>query len=209
MIANYATEIVINPRNKIGIRGSLLGTITGAIMYGSVAGTSINIGAAIAVGIIAGSLSAFFYQKVYPKMNGESIRDSLGLAIVWVVAFLGTFVIAPIVLKTYYNYSVDLATLYPQNSPTGSFFISSKDVAGWSLVYVGISVGIGLLAGILIGLLLKVLEKKNIKSFDDSEYYKSSSYGLREIRSEKYIDNADPVTKNNHHHQTSAEIIIT
>lgn len=73
-------------------------------MYGSVAGTSINIGAAIAVGLIAGSLSAFFYEKVYPKVNGDSIKDALGMGIIWVVAFLGTFVVAPIVLRTYYNY---------------------------------------------------------------------------------------------------------
>lgn len=73
-------------------------------MYGSVAGTSVNIGAAIAVGIIAGSISAFFFEKVYPKVNGNSIMDSLGMGVIWPVAFLGTFVIAPIVLKTYYNY---------------------------------------------------------------------------------------------------------
>lgn len=85
-------------------------------------------------------------------------------------------------------------------------------MAGWSLVYVGISVGIGLVAGILIGLLLKALEKVKMKNFDDSEYFKSSSYGLRKIMSsneKKYVDHTDPVTRNNHHHQPSAEIIIT
>ncbi len=61
VIFNYAIGIVINPTTKIGIRGSLLGTITGAIMYGSVAGTAIKIGAAIAVGLVAGATSAFFY----------------------------------------------------------------------------------------------------------------------------------------------------
>lgn len=179
-------------------------------MYGSVAGTSVNIGAAIAVGIIAGSISAFFYEKAYPKLNGNTVRDALGMGIVWVVALLGTFVVAPIVLIAYYENSVDLPTLYPQNNPTGQFFISSKDVAGWSLVYVGISVGVGLVGGILVGLLLKSLEKGSIKNFDDSEYFKSSSYGLREIRSasEKYLDHAAPVARNQHR-QPSAEIIIT
>lgn len=187
-----------------------MGTITGAIMYGPVAGTSVNIGAAIAVGVISGAISAFFYEKVYPKVNGNTIRDALGMGVIWAVAFLGTFVVAPVVLRAYYENSMDLPTLYPQNSPTGQFFISNKDVAGWSLVYVGISVGMGLLAGILIGLLLKAVEKVSVRHFDDSEFYKSSSYGLRDIRSSsvKYLDHADPV-RNNLQHQPSAEIIIT
>ena len=61
IIFNYAFSILFSPNSKIGIRGSLVGTITGAIMYGSVAGTSINIGAAIAVGLVAGFISALFF----------------------------------------------------------------------------------------------------------------------------------------------------
>jgi hypothetical protein len=155
IIFTYAFSILLNPNSKIGIRGSLVGTITGAIMYGPVAGTCINIGAAIAVGLLAGAISAFFFEKIYPKLNASNITDSFGLGVVWIAAFLGTFIVTPTVLKTYYNYSVDLPTLYPQNSPSSAYFISNKDVAGWSLVYVGISVGIGLVGGIIIGLLLK------------------------------------------------------
>jgi ammonium transporter Rh len=110
VIATYIFSILLSETRRIGIRESILGTIMGAIMYGPVAGTCTNIGAAIACGIFAGFLSAIFYQKVYPKINEVAVRDSLGLLNIWVVSFLATFVISPIVIRTYYNYTVNLTT---------------------------------------------------------------------------------------------------
>jgi ammonia channel protein AmtB len=46
-----------------------MGTIMGAVLYGPVAGTSVNIGAAIALGIAAGFISALFFKKLYPRLN--------------------------------------------------------------------------------------------------------------------------------------------
>jgi hypothetical protein len=201
IIFNYAFSVLLNPRHKIGIRGSIVGTLTGAIMYGPVAGTSTNIGAAIAVGLIAGLVSAFFYEKIYPKLNGSLIRDPFGLVNIWIVAFLGTFVVAPIVLSTYQYYSVDLPTLYPQNTSAGNF-ISKKDVAGWALVYVGVSVGIGLGAGVVLGLMLKVFERINIRYFDDSQLFRQSVYGLREKPS-AYAQNNQPAPP------SAQELVIT
>lgn len=37
-------------------------------------------------------------------MNGNIVRDSFGMTSIWIAAFVGTFLIAPTVLKTYYNY---------------------------------------------------------------------------------------------------------
>jgi hypothetical protein len=165
IVFNYAFSILLNSNSKIGIRGSLVGTITGAIIYGSVAGTCVNIGAAIASGLFAGFISAFFYEKIYPKLNDSSVRDSFGLINIWVISFLGTFFISPIVLKTYYNYSVDLPTLYPSNSPTTAYLVSNIGSAGWALVYVGISVAIGLIGGLIVGLLLKLVERLNTRYF--------------------------------------------
>lgn len=168
VIANYAGSVLLNHKAKLGIRGSLVGTITGAIIYGPVAGTCVNIGAAIACGLIAGFVSALFFEKIFPLVNGQTIKDSFGLIGVLFVSFLGTFVVSPTVLKTYYNYSVDLQTLHPANSISTAYTITNIDSVGWLLVYVGVSAGIGLVGGLVIGLIMKFIEQKSTKSFDDA-----------------------------------------
>lgn len=156
IIFNYSFSILLNSKSKISVRGSLIGTISGAIMYGSVAGTCINIGAAIAVGLLAGFLSALYYEKLCVKVNASNIRDSFGYLNILVVSIIGTFMIAPIVLKTYYNYSVNLPPLQPSNAATG-YFLGNLDIAGWVLVYVGVSLAIGILGGLIFGLILRLL----------------------------------------------------
>lgn len=156
IILNYSFSILLNAKSKISVRGSLIGTISGAIMYGSIAGTCINIGAAIAVGLISGFFSALYYEKLYVKVNASNIRDSFGYLNFLVVSFIGTFVITPIVLKIYYNYSVNLPPLQPSNAASG-YFLGNLDIAGWVLVYVGVSLGIGILSGLIIGLILRCL----------------------------------------------------
>lgn len=69
VIFTYAFSVLFNSQGKIGIRGSIIGTLTGAIIYGPVAGTCINIGAAIASGLFAGIFSALFFEKIYSKVN--------------------------------------------------------------------------------------------------------------------------------------------
>jgi hypothetical protein len=102
VISTYSFSILFD--EKIGIREAILGTLTGAVMYGSVAGTCINISAAISVGIFSGLISALFYSKIYVKINKDHIYDSMGGLLMFGVSLLGTFFIAPIVLKTYWNY---------------------------------------------------------------------------------------------------------
>lgn len=116
-------------------------------MYGPIAGTVISTGAPIAVGVIAGFFSCLYFKVLFKRINQNRIHDSLGLFSFVFVAFLGTFVIAPIVLKTYYNYGVSLVTL-------GGTIVNA-DSSGWILIYVGISVGIGLAGGLILGALMK------------------------------------------------------
>lgn len=137
-------------------------------MYGSVAGISINIGAAIAVGLCAGIISALFFEKIYPAFNKSQIRDSFGGLSILFISFLGTFLIAPTVVKTYYNYDVNLPTLYPSNTPSSTYTISSVSVAGWCLVNVGVSIGIALVGGLIIGAILHFFSQAKFKSYDDS-----------------------------------------
>jgi hypothetical protein len=153
----YAFSILFNSSSRFGVQGSLIGTISGAIMYGPVSGTCINIGAAIAVGLFAGFMSALFYEKIYPSLNGNFNRDRFGLFNILLISFLGTFFIAPIVLIAYANNSLNLPTLYPSNTLTTSYTLSNSSVAGWALSYVGVSIAIGLIGAIAIGLLMRFL----------------------------------------------------
>lgn len=61
VIFYYAFSVLIGKQKKIEIKGSTIGTLAGAIMYGPIAGTCQNIGASIAVGLFAGIISAFFF----------------------------------------------------------------------------------------------------------------------------------------------------
>jgi uncharacterized membrane protein YdjX (TVP38/TMEM64 family) len=87
-----------------------MSTILGGIIYGPVAGTCTNIGAAIATGLFAGIFSSFFFQKIYPKLNQGGIKDTFGLTSVWIISLLATFVISPAVVAAYYNNGIALTT---------------------------------------------------------------------------------------------------
>lgn len=177
VISNYAFSALLSRSGKLTVRGSLLGTITGAIMYGSVAATSINIGAAIAVGLLAGFFSALYYEKLYVRVNETNVRDSFGYLNILAVSFVGTFIVAPTTLKTYYNYAVSLTTLQASKIATG--YISNLDIAGWVLAYVGISIAIGLASGLIGGLVLRCLQRKSVRFLEDGEMLRVSSFGLR------------------------------
>lgn len=108
VIFYFAFSVLIGKKKRVEIRGSMIGTLAGAIMYGSIAGTCENIGAAIAVGLFAGTLSAFFFEKLYPRINKRGIRDSLGGILVLAISLIGTFVIAPIIMIAYKNAGLTL-----------------------------------------------------------------------------------------------------
>lgn len=85
-----------------------------------------------------------------------------------IVAPLGTFVIAPIVIRALYNYEIDLPTLYSSNSVSTGAIIATKSIAGWVLIYVAVSIGIALAAALLVGAFLKCISRKKIRFFDDN-----------------------------------------
>jgi len=93
----------------------LIGTISGAIMYGSIAGTCINLGTALTIGLFSGLFSAFYYYKIEAYINKTYLYDTLGGLIVLFVSFIGTFAIAPIVMKAYYDRDWNLTTMQVSN----------------------------------------------------------------------------------------------
>ena len=108
VIFYYAISVLIGKKKRLEIRGSMIGTLVGAIIYGPIAGTCENIGASIAVGLFAGIISAFFFEKLYPRINKRGIRDSFGGLLVLTISLIGSFVIAPIVMISYKNTGLSL-----------------------------------------------------------------------------------------------------
>ena len=119
-------------------------------MYGCVAGTCPNIAAAIACGLFAGMISAVISSRLT-----DNKKDSLGGSMLLNAAGWASFFIAPIVLIAFYNNDVNLSTLWGATTSNPNAFLGNKNIAGWVLAYVGISIGIGLLCGIVTALLLK------------------------------------------------------
>lgn len=81
------------------------------------------------------------------------------------VSLLGTFFIAPIVLKTYWNYQVTLPTLVNTS-------IANKDIAGYVLGFVGITIAIGFLTGVVITAFIQCFGRLNQKEFSDINIFK-------------------------------------
>lgn len=156
VIGTYAIGILLG-NWKISMKQTLIGTINGSIMYGSVAGTCVNIGTALTVGLGAGVLSAIYFTKISPKINAERLNDSFGGLIIVITSFIGTFLIAPIVLKAYYDYQWHLTTLEVSNFDSVGPIFDSISVVGWILVYVGVSIGVSSVSGLIIGLLFKII----------------------------------------------------
>lgn len=158
VLTTYATSIIVN--GKIGMREALLGTISGGILYGSIANVNGNIGAAIAIGTLAGIISALWYRFVFPSINGlNTIRDSMGMFGLGIISFLGTFFVAPIVIIALYNNQPPLLNIE---------VVSNPNSAGWVLSYVGISAAIGFVGG-LIAYLFSLLGRgeANGKEYED------------------------------------------
>lgn len=133
-------------------------------MVGPIAGTLDNPGAFMAIGTFAGIISALYYGFVHHKINRTRVYDTYGALFIFIVSFLGTFFIAPLVLIGMVRNEVTSVLL-------NNVLITNGDVAGWSLVYVGISVGIAAASGLFIGLLLKCLEREVVREFDDENIF--------------------------------------
>lgn len=128
----------------------------GAIIAGPIAGTLDNIGSFMALGTFAAIISAIYFRFIHPRLNATRVRDTYGALYIFIVSFLGTFFIQPLVLIGMVRNSVNSNLL--MNVP-----LTNGDIAGWSLAYVGISLGIGLVAGFALGAILGCMQHEVIR----------------------------------------------
>ncbi len=151
-------------KGRIGLRAVQFGMIGGAILAGPVAGTLDNIGAFMAMGTFAGIISALYFTYIHPKLNKTRVSDVYGALFIFIISFLGTFFVAPLVMIGMIQNDVYSNLLM-------NAFVTNSDNAGWILIYVGISVGIALASGLVIGLLLRAFQTEHIREFDDENIF--------------------------------------
>ena len=89
----------------------MIGKITGVILFGSIDQVCNNIVAALATGCFAGLFFAFFYNKIYTKINRRRLFDSLGVILIDLASLIATIGIDPLVIYSYYTYNILLRTL--------------------------------------------------------------------------------------------------
>lgn len=136
------------------------GSISGAILFGSVASFTTNIAAPIAVGIASGFFSALYNKILFKKVNKNQLYDSLGIfGPIFFSSILSTVLLSPIVIKSFTDYS-----LLPL--PLEGSVISSSSQSGWMLIYFGISSGMGLLTGMIISTIMRCVSHRQ-ESFGD------------------------------------------
>lgn len=106
ILFSYAFSILF--KDKISVKESIFSMIMGAIIYGTIAGVCINIGAAIACGLAAGLLVAVYFRFIEPLINSRRVIDSYGLFLLLAISLIATLLIPQVVLRGYYNYGVKI-----------------------------------------------------------------------------------------------------
>ena len=117
---------------------------------GAVAPIIYNIGIILMIGSVTGFLCGIYMRLAHVKINKNNVKDVLGLFGPFAISsILGSLVVAPSVISVYYNKGVNFP-LTIESVP--------KDLAGYQLIYVGLSAGIGLVCGLLT-VLLSICDK--------------------------------------------------
>lgn len=148
-VCAYAFSILFSKKPKLSF--IICSSISGAVIFGSVASFASNIAIPIAVGIGSAFISVFWMSKVTKMMNNSHIFDAIGLfGSFFVVGLFGTLLVAPIVIKSFQVYGLS-------NGALNNLAISSSSEASWVLIYVGISSGIGLICGMINATLMRCL----------------------------------------------------
>lgn len=91
-------------RGRVGYKEVLVSTAAGGVVMGSAAPIVYNIGILIMIGSVTGFFCGIYMRMIHVKINKEFVKDTLGLfGPFFISAVIGSLVVTPAVIATYYN----------------------------------------------------------------------------------------------------------
>lgn len=158
-------------KGRIGYKEVLTGTISGGIVMGAAAPLIYNIGIIIMIGTVTGMLCGIYMRVLHVKINKNNVKDVLGLFGPFCIsALIGSLVVVPSALIVSYNRGMSF--------PFANIQIPYS-LAGYQLIYVGISAGIGLVGGLLTSI-FSICDKDAFALASNSRIFKNE-FGLYDL----------------------------
>ena len=159
VLSTAATSIIFTKGNTLKLSDFLGSTISGAIMFGPVAGYTQNLSIPITLGIASGVLSTAYKCKILPLVNRKYLIDSLGfLGPFFIIPILGNFLVTPIVASIHSSASLITPQLYST--------AIQKATSSYLLIFFLISSGLGVICGMMLSWVMRVF-KGNENTYGD------------------------------------------
>jgi ammonia channel protein AmtB len=188
VISSSALSVLF--KGKTGEWEVILGIICGGIVFGPIAGTAVNIGAAIACGLISGVIVSIYCWQIHKRINSKRLNDCYGAFGVFIVSLISTFGISPIILITYYVRSWILPTLEVSNYDTKGLPLINGSIAGWVLTYVGVSIGVSMGSALIAGLIFRLVQSPTFEGSRNNHIF-TLEYGLTPGNPEIFEEDLD------------------
>lgn len=159
-------------KGRPGYKEILVSTVCGGVVMGSAAPLTGNIGILIMIGTVTGLFCGVYMRVIHVKINAKNVVDTLGLfGPFFISSLFGSLIVTPSLLISSYNRGVGFG--FNSGLPV------PLSLAGYQLIYLGISAGIGLAGGLLTSL-LSICDKDYFALASNSRIY-LNEFGLFDL----------------------------
>lgn len=168
-IAAFCFSILI--RNKLNMDDVLNATLAGGVAIGSASSLITNPAGALAIGLIAGTISTFGYAKLSERLTRWHIYDTCGINNLHGMPGLLGGLSSAIFISAYNMTPLSIGDAKVDFSSANFAYQGGIQVAG-TFISMGIGIVTGLIAG---GVLYSVYKVENSDFFDDEHFWEMES----------------------------------
>lgn len=165
LIATALSKLV-RPERKFDMEDFENATLAGGVAIGSFADFRLNLGGALTVGTVAGTVSVLGFRYLGPFLRRKiGLKDTCGIhnlhGIPGLIGGVGSIIAARTASREAYGAEFD--TIFPRG----------EDQWIAQIISLAITLGIAIIGGIVVGFFLKLLYRvtPNKKFFDDKEHF--------------------------------------